>query len=163
MADIPWTYLTIDGVRPLDKTARKIRAQWSRIELGGEIVRLANGTRRSLRRRQFDKYKVSLSGEAARKPSIDHLRKGDVVLIGWPGHFDLPGDVADADLPRPVVPGSIRRFGEQGGQPVRLDHGDAGVLFTAFRPLLQVMVDDVEVIEDEQEASVTWTITGEEV
>lgn len=163
MADIPWTYLTIDGVQPLDRTARGIKAQWSLIEIGGDIVRLANGTRRSLRRRQFDKYKVSLNGAADRKPAIDHLKKGMIVVLGWPGHMDLPGDIADADLPRPAVPGSIRRFGQQGGQPVRLDHGDPGILFTAFRPLLTVMIDDIDVSEDEQDGSVSWTLTGEEV
>jgi hypothetical protein len=163
MAVIPWTYLTIDGVRPLNRTARNIKAQWSRIEVGGDIVRLANGTRRSLRRRQFDKYRVTLSGEAVRKPAIDHLRKGDVVVVGWPGHFDLPGDVADADLPRPAVAGSILRFGEVDGMPVALAHGAAGVLVTAFRPVLSIMIDDVDVNEDAAGASVSWTISGEEV
>ena len=159
---IPWTYLTIDGVRPLNRTATNIKAQWSRIEIGGDIVRLANGTRRSLRRRQFDKYKISISGDSLRKPAIDHLSKGDTVVLGWPGHFDLAGDIADNALPRPAVPGSILRFGEFDGRPVQLDHGTPGVIVTAFRPVLMIMIDDVDVTEDAGGSTVSWTITGEE-
>lgn len=160
MANIPWTYLTVDGVQPLDRSSRNIKASWSRIELGGEIVRLANGRRVSLRRRQFDKWKVTLSGDSIRKPALDHLRIGDIVELGWPGHFDLDGDVADADLPRPAVPGSIRRFKRDSSQ---VAHGTPDILFTAFRPLLTVMIDNIDVTEDEATATVSWTLTGEEV
>lgn len=157
---IPWTYLTIDGVQPLDKASRNIRPQWSLIEEGGRLVRLANGERVSLRRRQFNKYKITLSGESVRKPAIDHLAKGDIVELGWPGHLDLDGDVADNDLPRPPVPGSVRRFLRTGEA---VEHGTPGIVFTAFRPLLQIMIDDIDVTEDEQNASVSWQLTGEEV
>lgn len=160
---LSWTWLTIDGIKPLDRTTRDLKAQLSRIEVGGEIVRLANGERRSLRRRQFDKYRCDLSGDAVRKPALDHLRKGDTVVIGWPGHLDLPGDVADADLPRPAMPGSILRFGEQDGRPIQLNHGDEGVLVTAFRPILTIMIDDLDVTEDVKRAAVNWRLIGEEV
>lgn len=159
---IPWTWLTINGAKPLDRTTRNVRAQLAFIETGGEIVRLANGIRRSLRRRQFDKYRFTLSGEAARKPALDAIRKGDTVVLGWPGHIDLPGDVADADLPRAAMPGSILRFGEVDGMPVQLAHGAAGVMVTAFRPILTVIVDDLDVTEDVANASVSWSLTGEE-
>jgi hypothetical protein len=159
---IPWTYLTIDGVRPLNKTATNITVDWSFVEAGGRLVRLANGERVSLRRRQFDKYKITINGEATRKPAIDHIVPGQIVEIGFPGHFDLPGDVADEDLPRPAVVGSILRFGEVNGRPVPMEHGDPGVLVTAFRPVLQVMIDNVDISERAGDAKVNWSITGEE-
>lgn len=158
-----WNLLTIDGVKPLDKTSRNVKVDLSKIEAGGDIVRLANGTRRSLRRRIFDKYKVSLSGEAVRKPALDHLARGDVVVLGLPVHIDLPGDVADSALPRPAVAGSIVRIGETDGQPVVLAHGEPGVLATAFRPVLTVMIDEIQINEDVQNAKVSWSISGEEV
>lgn len=160
---VNWNLLTIDSVKPLDNTCRNLKVDLSKIDAGGDIVRLANGTRRSLRRRIFDKYKVSLSGDAVRKPALDHLARGDTVALGLPVHIDLPGDVADNALPRTAVAGSIVRVGEVDGQPVALAHGDPGILVTAFRPVLTIMIDDIQINEDVQNAKVSWSITGEEV
>lgn len=160
---IPWTYLAIDGVTILDKTARNIKQSYSRIETGGEIVRLANGTRVSLRRPAFDKYKTEISGQASRKPPIDHLKRGSVITVHCAVHFDEPGYVAAGMLLRPAVPGSLKYFGQTNGQPVELAAAAPGILFTAYRPIMTLMVDDVSVDEDEMGASVSWTITAEEV
>lgn len=162
MTDIPWTWLKIDGQTILDRTAGKIRATYRWIEAGGKIVRLANGTRRALRRSQFRKLAVSLSGEAARKPALDHIGIGDVITVDYPGHFDLPGYVAAGDLTRPAVPGSIVYFGQINGEPVILEAGDPGIIATGWRPRLTIMVDQLDV-EEEEGTSVRWSITGEEV
>lgn len=162
MSDVSWTQLRIDDVRPLNATARNIKCELSLIDTGGEIVRLASGRRRSLRRPQFDLYKVRISGDAVRKPAIDHLRKGSVVVLDVPAHIELPGYVPIGQLPRPAVFGSIMYVGEQDGRPVMLEPGDPDVLFTAFRPKLTVMLDEIEFTEDEGAASVSWSISGEE-
>lgn len=162
MMSVPWTTLTIDGVRPLNKAALNITCDLSLVEEGGEIVPLANGKMRSLRRRQFNQYQIDLSGESTRKPAIDHLRKGQVVEMGVPAYIDLPGDVADADLTRPAVPGSIFRFGEVNGEPVMLNHGDPGVRTTAFRPLLTVMILTVQSTQRNGDARATWSISARE-
>ena len=46
--------------------------------------------------------------------------------------------------------------------PMQLAHGAAGVMVTAFRPILTVIVDDLDVTEDVANASVSWSLTGEE-
>jgi len=160
---IPWTFLKIDGAAPLDKFARNIKASYKWIADGGEIVRLASGERRSLRRSQFRKLAVTINGDAVRKPALDHLHRGDTVVIDCPFHLDVIGDVADGALLRTPVPGSIYRWGQAGGKPVMLDHGNGGVIFTAFRPRLTIMLDEISVDEDEMAAKVTWSISGEEV
>lgn len=162
MSDVAWTQLRIDDVRSLNATARNIKCELSLIETGGEIVRLASGRRRSLRRSQFDLYRVRISGDAVRKPAIDHLRKGAVVVLDVPAHLELPGYVPVGQLPRPAAPGSIMFIGEDSGRPVLLEPGDDGIIVTAFRPRLTIMLDEVEFTEDEGAASVSWSISGEE-
>lgn len=162
MSDVAWTQLRIDDVRPLNATARAIKCEISLIETGGEIVRLASGKRRSLRRPQFDLYKVRVSGQSVRKPAIDHLRKGAVVVIECPAHLELPGYVPNGQLPRPAAFGSVMYIGERDGRPVQLKPGDPDIIITAFRPKLTVMLDEIEFTEDEGAASVSWSISGEE-
>ncbi len=162
MTDIPWTWLKIDGQTILDRTAGKIRVSYRWIEAGGKSRRLANGVKRKLRRRQFRKRVVTISGEAARKPAIDHLCIDDVAVFDIPAHMDLPGYVPENDLPVPAVEGSIVYFGQANGEPVILEAGDPGIIATGWRPRLTIMIDQLDV-EEEEGTSVRWSITGEEV
>lgn len=164
MANIPWTYLTIAGVTIFRRHARDIRVSRSKVKEGGELVRLASGVRRSLRREQFrGKDIVTISGSAARKPAIDHLEIGDTVEVGLPGWIDLPGDVADADLKHVPQPGSVKRIGEVDGRVVELERGNPLIVCTAYRPTMSIMIDDVTVDDEDQAAMTSWTITGERV
>lgn len=158
-----WTQLKIDGVRPLNSHARKIRASYGFIDGGGEIVRLANGTRVSTLQPAFSKYTFSVSGEAYRKPAIDHLNKGDVVTIECPFYFNEPGMVEGNALKRPAADGSLSHWGVINDQVVKLEAGDPAILFTMYRPILVVMLDDVSIDYDEQNASCSWSLKGEEV
>ena len=160
---VPWNFLRIDGWPVLNAYARNVRQSLTFIEEGGEIVRLASGERVSLRRSQFRKYKITISGEATRKPAIDHLHRGDVVLIDCPGHIDLPGFVLEGDFHRAAVPGSIRYIGEVNGRPALLEAGDARIVATTFRPRLYIMIDNIEIDEDVTGGSVSWSLSGEEL
>lgn len=163
MTDVPWTYLTIAGVTIFRRHARDIKVSRSKIQEGGDLVRLANGERVSLRRVQFDKDKVTISGAAARKPAIDHLARGDTVEVGLPGWIDLPGDVADEDLKHVPQAGSVKRIAEVDGKVVELEHGDPLIVCTAYRPTMTIMIDDVSVDDEDQAATTSWSITGEMV
>lgn len=164
MANVPWTYLTIAGVTIFRRHARDIKVSRSKVKAGGDLVRLASGVRKSLRRVQFGKKDiVTISGSAARKPAIDHLEIGDTIVVGLPGWIDLPGDVADANLRHVPQAGSVKRIAEIDGRVVELPHGDARIVCTAYRPTMTIMVDDVNVDDEDQAAKTSWSITSEMV
>ena len=157
-----WTNLKIDGRTPLNRRARNLKCSWKRIEEGGDIVRLANGQRISLRRPQFNKFAISLSGQGVQKPALDHLNKGDIVDIEFPGYFDEDGDVADSDLKRLPVAGSVLRAGVVDGKARYLETGDPRIVITTYRPVMQVMIDSIDIDYDEATATVSWSLSGEE-
>lgn len=172
MADdtyVPWDYLTItplggQAFTILRRTQKATKVSSSGVAEGGDIVRLANAKRRSLRRAQFRGLrKYTISGVGERKPPIDGLDKGDVIVVGLRKWMDLPGDVAEVNLP-PHTAGSVRWLGAGGpnGSYVALEHGDAGVIATAFMPTLTIMLDDAPQVDDELQAgNTTWSLTGE--
>lgn len=160
---VPCTYLTIQGVQIVQNHMRELKMDMNPTSAGGGNVWLGNGRRYSLARKSFRKYEIKISGNNECPPAISHLWRGMIVDIGCIRHMEIPGDIADADLPRRVVEGSLRRFKlNEDGEPVQVDHGTPGIFMTRFRPLLKIMIDDRQSSADEWAASVDWSLTGTE-
>lgn len=160
----PSTYLTIDGIVLVDRQMRKVDQTLSQIDEGGKNVRLANARAYSLARKAFRKYKSTITMTVDCLPALSGKWRGDVITVGCIRHREEKGDVPDAQLVRPPVPGSVRRFvvGPD-GLPKEVPAGTAGIYMTRYRPIIQFVIDDISESKAEWDGQDQITLTLAEV
>ncbi len=162
-SDTPFTYFSIDGRTFLPSQGVDLNQTLEPHRSGGEIVELANANAFNQQPIQFRKYRTRITGTTTTAPPIADLWQGKIIRVHCLAFLEYPGDIAEADLERPAVPGSIMYVGmDDQGNPRILNHGDAGVLQTFMRPILVLIVESVTHSENEWEGTKTWTIEARE-
>ena len=156
------TYFRIVGRELPAKCAKNVKGSRKWIEQVGENVRLADGTRVTLRRPQFlDKHAVTITGEALVPPPISDLKFGDEITIDFPHPMSVEGDIAAVDLEFQPAADRIWWFGMVDSVLKPMEHGDAGVTITMWIPRMTIMIDAVNTDYDDQAGSHNWSIEGE--
>jgi hypothetical protein len=147
--------------RGITQTYRQIRA--------GQLRRTVNGTLINTTRTTHKKYRTRIDCEDLDTPAIADLYKGDTVTVECVAPWRVPGGSTTVTLPRDPVSGSIVGYktGHQkvtvssvSGRDVTFDEAPDWV---EFRPILTIMIDDVDWDQNEATAKESWSISGEEV
>lgn len=153
------TYFKIHGRSLPTKSARNVRGSRRFIEQAGQNVRLADGTRETLRRPQFlKKDSVTISGNGVMAPPIQDLKFGDIITIDFPHPYSLSGEVALEDLDFPPSPDRLWYYD---GKSKMLPAGDPNIEQTIWIPQMTIMIDAVTTDYDDGRAQIEWSIEGE--
>jgi len=156
------TYFRILGRDLPNRSAMNVKGSRRFIEQVGENVRLADGTRETLRRPQFlKKHAVSISGDGLLAPPIQDLEFGDSITIDFPHPMSLPGEVDINDLDFTPDPERLWYYGEKNNKTIRLPAGDPAISMTMWIPRMTIMIDNVNTDYDDTAAKVNWSIEAE--
>jgi hypothetical protein len=132
------------GVNPY--SARGLKGTLRPIDLAqglDKLTRTVNGTLIDISAPQMHKYRLEAQGDDQAPPATDGLWVGAVVTVDC--HVELAYLTAGGSASRPAV--ASRTEGA----------------FTYFTPQLTMMVVEWQVERSEWEASVTWSLTLEEI
>ena len=110
-----------------------------------KLRRTVNGTLISIAAPQMWKYRLDVSGEDVAPAALDGLWVGMQATVDC--HVELAFLTAGGSASRPMVPGSERFDGD----------------YTYYRPQLLMLIVELETSTDEWAASVSWSMTLEEV
>lgn len=153
------TWFRIEGREVPARATHNVKGSRKWIEQAGKNVRLADGTRETLRRPQFlKKHAVTISGEGSIPLPISDLVYGDIITIDFPKPESVPGAVAAQDLDFPPAADRIWYFGAD-AKP--LDAGDAGIVRTIWVPRMTIMLDAFNSEFDDAKSLHSWTIEAE--
>lgn len=141
MAD---TLLTLTGMGVPDYSARGLTQTITPIKQALNVARSINGVLINFAPSSFQKYRTEIMCTDQQTPAIDGIWPGSLVTI----HSACELSYATGGSPaRAVVSGSSRT---EGG-------------FTFYRPVLDVMILEIEDSFAEWEADYAWKIVAEEV
>jgi len=110
-----------------------------------KLRRTVNGTLISIAAPQMWKYRLDVSGEDVAPAALDQLWVGMQATVNC--HVELAFLTARGSPSRPMVPGSDWVDGD----------------YTYYRPQLVMLIVELETSRDEWGASVSWSMTLEEV
>jgi hypothetical protein len=110
-----------------------------------KLRRTVNGTLISIAAPQMWKYRLDVSGEDVAPAALDGLWVGMQASVDC--HVELAFLTAGGAASRPMVPGSDWVDGD----------------YTYYRPQLLMLIVDLQTSRDEWGASVSWSMTLEEV
>jgi hypothetical protein len=137
------TLLVITGVGLPSWSARGLNQTLAPIEASAQMRRTVNGELLDISYLPFQKYGSKITCDDLRIPAIDGVWPGDEVTVECVAELSYPtGGTAQ----RPAVPGSSRT---EGG-------------FVFYRPILVMLVKNIETQTDEWGATMQWTIDCEE-
>ena len=134
------------GVNPF--SARGLKGTLRPIDAAQGIDKLrrtVNGTLISIAAPQMWKYRLDVSGEDVAPAALDQLWVGMQATVNC--HVELAFLTARGSPSRPMVPGSDWVDGD----------------YTYYRPQLVMLIVELETSRDEWGASVSWSMTLEEV
>jgi hypothetical protein len=110
-----------------------------------KLRRTVNGTLISIAAPQMWKYRLDVQGEDVAPAALDGLWVGMQATVDC--HVELAFLTAGGSASRPMVPGSEWFDGD----------------YTYYRPQLLMLIVELETSSDEWAASVSWSMTLEEV
>jgi hypothetical protein len=134
------------GVNPY--SARGLKGTLSPIDAASgssKLRRTVNGTLVSIAAPQMWKYQLEVSGDDVSPPALDGLWVGMQVTVNC--HVELAYLTAGGAAGRLAVPGS--------------EHFDGD--YTYYRPQFEMLIVELQTSSDEWAASVSWSMTLEEV
>jgi len=134
------------GVNPY--SARGLRGTLGPIDAAkgdNKLRRTVNGTLVSVAAPQMWKYRLEVQGNDVAPAALDGLWVGMQATVDC--HVELAFLTAGGSASRPMVPGSERFDGD----------------YTYYRPQLLMLIVELETSTDEWAASVSWSMTLEEV
>ena len=134
------------GVNPY--SARGLRGTLAPIDAAkgdNKLRRTVNGTLVSIAAPQMWKYRLEVQGNDVAPAALDGLWVGMQATVDC--HVELAFLTAGGSASRPMVPGSERFDGD----------------YTYYRPQLVMLIVELETSSDEWAASVSWSMTLEEV
>jgi hypothetical protein len=139
-----FTDLALAGVGVAPYSARGLLQQLTPIQQAAQARRTVNGNLRDVSMTQFQKYASVITGSDQEPPVCDGVWPGRIVVVNCISELVRPNAQAAS---RPVVTGSEV----------------VGPVFTTYRPVLTMMVMNLDVTRDEYGAQVSWTLNLEEV
>jgi len=134
------------GVNPY--SARGLRGTLGPIDAAkgdNKLRRTVNGTLVSIAAPQMWKYRLEVQGNDVAPAALDGLWVGMQATVDC--HVELAFLTAGGSASRPMVPGSERFDGD----------------YTYYRPQLLMLIVELQTSTDEWAASVSWSMTLEEV
>jgi hypothetical protein len=134
------------GVNPY--SARGLRGTLAPIDAAkgdNKLRRTVNGTLVSIAAPQMWKYRLEVQGNDVAPAALDGLWVGMQATVNC--HVELAFLTAGGSASRPMVPGSARIEGD----------------YTYYRPQLLMLIVELQTGADEWAASVSWSMTLEEV
>ena len=153
------TWFRIDGRDLPARATLNVKGSRKWIDQVGKNVRLADGTRETLRRPQFlKKHAVTISGEGSIPLPVSDLVYGDEITIDFPHLDSVPGEVAAQDLDFPPAADRIWYFGDDA--KLR-DPGDPDIVRTIWVPRMTIMLDAFNSDFDDAKSLHSWTIEAE--
>lgn len=139
------TVLNFSGIGVAPYATRGARQSLTPIAQAGQLARTVNGVLVDLSRDQFRKYTSTIDCTDQKAPACDGVWPGQQITVDC--IEELSYLTAGGSPERSVVSGSSYTDGS----------------FTYYRPQLIMRVVSFEITSDEYAASVTWTMTLEEV
>lgn len=155
------TFFRVEGRTLPERSTLNVKGNRAWIEEVGRNVRLADGTRETLRRPQFlRKLAVTITGEGSVPMPLFDLNFGDVITIDFPHPESVPGSVTIANLDYPPSADRLWYFNAVGKL---VPAGSPNIARTMWVPRMTVMIDSFTSEYDDARARYNWTLEAEVV
>ncbi|OJV47958.1 MAG: hypothetical protein BGO28_03780 [Alphaproteobacteria bacterium 43-37] len=139
----------------------------------GMLTRTVNGEMVYLGNADHQKYITQIRGKDSHAPALENLWRGREVIVHCIQFLtqEIASGVNEVVLSKLPCPQSIRVLGFEGDTPVHhisekaifLETESSHKRFLRYRPLLKMMVVDVEMSIQEKQNLIEWSIHLEEI